>query len=43
MPMVTGKFIEVWQRTGGDWQLKKDIWNMDAELPEGGVPEITVN
>ena len=43
MPMVTGKYIEVWQRTAGGWQLKKDIWNMDAELPEGGVPEITVN
>ena len=43
MPMATGKYIEVWHRTADGWQLKKDIWNMDAELPEGGVPEITVN
>ena len=43
MPMATGKYIEVWQRTADGWRLKKDIWNMDAELPEGGVPEITVN
>jgi ketosteroid isomerase-like protein len=43
MPMVTGKYIEVWHRTADGWRLQKDIWNMDAELPEGGVPEITVN
>jgi ketosteroid isomerase-like protein len=43
MPMVTGKYIEVWHRTSAGWRLQKDIWNMDAELPEGGVPEITVN
>jgi len=43
MPMVTGKYVEVWHRTAGGWRLHKDIWNMDAELPEGGVPEITVN
>lgn len=42
-PMVTGKYIEVWHRTADGWRLHKDIWNMDAELPEGGVPEITVN
>jgi ketosteroid isomerase-like protein len=43
MPMVTGKYIEVWHRSGDGWRLQKDIWNMDAELPEGGVPEITVH
>ena len=43
MPMVTGKYIEVWRRTADGWRLQKDIWNMDAELPEGGVPEISVN
>ena len=43
MPMATGKYIEVWHHTADGWRLQKDIWNMDAELPEGGVPEITVN
>jgi uncharacterized protein (TIGR02246 family) len=43
MPMATGKYIEVWHRAADGWRLQKDIWNMDAELPEGGVPEITVN
>jgi len=43
MPMVTGKYIEVWRRTSDGWRLQKDIWNMDAELPEGGLPEISVN
>ena len=43
MPMATGKYIAVWHRTADGWRLQKDIWNMDAELPEGGVPEITVN
>ena len=43
MPMATGKYIGVWHRTADGWLLQKDIWNMDAELPEGGVPEITVN
>jgi ketosteroid isomerase-like protein len=43
MPMATGKYIEVWHRTADGWRLQKDIWNMDAELPEGGLPEISVN
>jgi ketosteroid isomerase-like protein len=42
MPMATGKYIAVWRRTADGWRMQKDIWNMDAELPEGGVPEITV-
>ena len=43
MPMSTGKYIAVWHRTADGWRMQKEIWNMDAELPEGGVPEITVN
>ena len=24
---VTGKYVVVWKRTGGAWQLYRDIWN----------------
>jgi ketosteroid isomerase-like protein len=26
----TGKFVEVWKRSGDTWLLHKDIWNADA-------------
>lgn len=28
-----GKFIEVWQQVGGDWQIINDIWNSDMPVP----------
>jgi ketosteroid isomerase-like protein len=29
-PALTGKFVEVWKRSGDGWQLHKDIWNLDV-------------
>lgn len=26
---VTGKYVVVWQKVGGDWKLATDIWNSD--------------
>jgi len=26
---VTGKYVVVWQKVGGDWRLATDIWNTD--------------
>lgn len=26
---VSGKYIVVWKRNGGEWLLHRDIWNMD--------------
>lgn len=27
---LEGKYVVVWKRLGGEWQLDTDIWNMDA-------------
>ena len=24
---ITGKYVVVWQKVGGDWKLATDIWN----------------
>jgi ketosteroid isomerase-like protein len=24
---VTGKYVVVWEKVGGDWKLAADIWN----------------
>ena len=29
-----GKFLEVWQKSDGEWQLTRDIFNSDLPLPE---------
>ena len=26
---LTGKYVVVWQKVGGDWKLAADIWNSD--------------
>ena len=26
---VTGKYVVVWEKVGGDWKLAPDIWNMN--------------
>jgi uncharacterized protein (TIGR02246 family) len=26
---LTGKYVVVWQKVGGDWKLATDIWNAD--------------
>jgi ketosteroid isomerase-like protein len=26
---VTGKYVVVWRKMGGQWQLAADIWNMN--------------
>ena len=26
---VTGKYVVVWEKVGGDWKLATDIWNMN--------------
>ena len=26
---LSGKFVIIWQRSGGDWKLATDIWNAD--------------
>jgi ketosteroid isomerase-like protein len=26
---VTGKYVVVWRKMGGQWQLATDIWNMN--------------
>jgi uncharacterized protein (TIGR02246 family) len=26
---VAGKYVVLWRRAGGDWQLYRDIWNAD--------------
>lgn len=28
--VVTGKFLELWERQGGKWRITQDIWNNDA-------------
>jgi len=28
--LVTGKYVETWQRRNGEWRLLRDIWNNDA-------------
>lgn len=29
-----GKYIEIWNREGGDWQLYRDIWNASPSQPK---------
>ena len=29
-----GKYIEVWKRVGGQWELYRDIWNTSLPQPE---------
>jgi ketosteroid isomerase-like protein len=38
-PALSGKFVEVWKRTGDGWQLHKDIWNMDAMAEAPPAPD----
>ena len=26
---ITGKYVVVWEKVGGDWKLATDIWNMN--------------
>lgn len=38
-----GKFIEIWERVGGEWKITNDIWNSSMPAPEsedsdGGDP-----
>ena len=28
--VVTGKYLEIWQRQHGQWRIVRDIWNNDA-------------
>ena len=32
-PPATGKFIELWKKVDGRWQLHREIWNADAPAP----------
>ncbi|MFQ5605659.1 MAG: YybH family protein [bacterium] len=32
-----GKYIEIWKRSNGQWQLYRDIWNTSLPLPETGI------
>jgi uncharacterized protein (TIGR02246 family) len=32
-PPATGKFIELWKKVGGQWQLHREIWNADTPAP----------
>lgn len=28
-----GKFLTVWKRTGGQWRIHRETWNLDASVP----------
>ncbi len=34
-----GKFLSVYRREKGDWQLLRDTWNMDAGAPAAAAPQ----
>jgi len=31
---VDGKYVVVWRKSGGDWQLDSDIWNLTEPEPD---------
>ena len=31
--LQTGKYVEIWHRKNGKWQILRDIWNNDAPPP----------
>ncbi len=28
-----GKYMNVWEKQGGDWKLRADMWNTDMKSP----------
>lgn len=28
-PELVGKYVVIWEKSGGDWKLATDIWNLD--------------
>jgi uncharacterized protein (TIGR02246 family) len=30
---MTGKFVELWKKTDGEWRIHRDIWNSNAPPP----------
>jgi len=36
--VVTGKYLEIWQRQHGQWRIVRDIWNNDAPAPAPPPP-----
>jgi len=42
VPLVAGKYLEVWRRTPDGWRMHKDIWNVDP-MPSGEAPVTTID
>jgi len=38
--VVTGKYLEIWQRQKGQWRIVRDIWNNDAPAAAPSPPAI---
>ena len=36
-----GKFVEIWKKNAGKWELRVDIWNTDAPPPTPAAPAET--
>lgn len=39
--VVTGKYLEIWQRQHGQWRIVRDIWNNDAPAAPPPTPAAT--
>jgi len=39
--VVTGKYLEIWQRQHGQWRIVRDIWNNDAPAAPPSPPATT--
>ncbi len=35
---LSGKYLEHWHFTGGQWKIAEDIWNNDAPAPQAPAP-----
>ena len=42
-PGGTGKYVEVWHRTQGGWQMHRDIWNVDEAAPAATAEPATTH
>lgn len=39
--LEAGKYLEIWKKNDGKWQLRLDIWNADAPAAETPAPSTT--
>lgn len=40
---ILGKYVVIWQKSGGDWKLATDIWNSDKRRPNELKPSVSTD